>query len=104
MENVQEVREQLLSVLAGLDVLVGSTLNTKFSSKKVQTIVLNELSAKLRKEIMGLVMLMFQTEEEAAEFTDGLDLGISLETKRKRWHDIGQSIYNSHERSRGLER
>ena len=103
MENVQEVREQLLSVLAGLDVLVGSTLNTKFSSKKVQTIVLNELSAKLRKEIMGLVMLMFQTEEEAAEFTDGLDLGISLETKRKRWHDIGQSIYNSHERSRGLE-
>ena len=103
MENVQEVREQLLSVLAGLDVLVGSTLNTKFSSKKVQTIVLNELSAKLRKEIMGLVMLMFQTEEEAAEFTDGLDLGISLETKRKSWHDIGQSIYNSHERSRGLE-
>ena len=103
MENVQEVREQLLSVLAGLDVLVGSTLNTKFSSKKVQTIVLNELSAKLRKEIMGLVMLMFQTEEEAAEFADGLDLGISLETKRKHWHDIGQSIYNSYERSRGIE-
>ena len=103
MENMQEVREQLVSVLAGLDVLVGSTMNTKFSSKEVQTIVLNELSAKLRKEIMGLVMLMFQTEEEAAEFTDGLDLGISLETKRKRWHDIGQSIYNSHERSRGLE-
>ena len=103
MENVQEVREQLVSVLAGLDVLVGSTINTKFSSKKVQTIVLNELSAKLRKEIMGLVMLMFQTEEEAAEFTDGLDLGISLEKKRQHWYDIGQSIYISHERSLGIE-
>ena len=104
MENVQEVRDQLLSILAGLDVLVGSTINTKFSSKKVQTIVLNELSTKLRKEIMGLVMLMFQTDEEASEFADGLDLGISLESKRKLWHDIGQSIYNSHERSLGIER
>jgi len=103
MENVQEVREQLLSVLAGLDVLVGSTINTKFSSKEVQTIVLNELSAKLRKEIMRLVMLMFQTEEEAAEFADGLDLGISLGKKREHWYDIGQSIYNSHERSLGIE-
>ena len=103
MENVQEVREQLVSVLAGLDVLVGSTINTKFSSKEVQTIVLNELSAKLRKEIMRLVMLMFQTEEEAADFADGLDLGISLEKKRQHWHDIGQSIYSSHERSLGIE-
>jgi hypothetical protein len=49
-------------------------------------------------------MLMFQTDEEASEFADGLDLGISLESKRKHWHDIGQSIYNSHERSLGIER
>ena len=104
MENMQEVKEQLQSVLAGLDVLVGATISTKFSSREVQSLVTNELSTRLKKEIIGLVMLMFQTDEEASEFADGLDLGISLETKRQRWHDIGQSIYSTHERSRGIER
>lgn len=105
MENMQEVKEQLQNIMAGLDVLVGATINTKFSSKEVQSLVMNELLTRLKKEIIGLVMLMFQTDEEASEFTDGFDLGpASLEIKRQRWYDIGQSIYNTHERSLGIER